>query len=152
VRRAVAVGLALVLGVCLTACGPYAPRSLPIVWSDDDVVGTWVHEADDTSTGATLEFDFDGTVAFEGLPIEVLSFGGSGCNDAIAGSTTLISGEGTWRWRDDRFVVDFSDQSTSTYVWPAGFLSFDRLEFICDVDGAGSYSLVRQEQPPASID
>jgi hypothetical protein len=144
-RKTAGLLIAGLVALSLAGCGPYAPRSLPIVWSGDDVVGTWLHDVEDTSTGATLEFRTNGTFAYEGIPAEVATSGfSSGCNDAIAASSNLVTGEGVWEWKDGQYFVDFSDDLPFTWLYPAGFLNFDTVEFTCDVDHAGSYQLHRQ--------
>ena len=138
-RRAVALLTAAVLLVALTACGPYAARSLPLGASAETVPGTWT-----SADGATLEFDGDGSVDFTELP-EAISDGsdgdGSFCADDLAASADRVSGAGTWSYEGDQIRLQF--ESRIAAFIPYGFASFTGLEYLCDVDGP-SYRFDRQ--------
>lgn len=86
------------LTVSLTGCGQLAAAFTPPVAppTTEDLVGTWVHDKDDSSTGATLTIDENGTFTFDGVPYEVLCESATADMEEIAESDSLESGSGTW--------------------------------------------------------
>ena len=44
------------------------------------------------------------------------------------------------------------DLGARGWLYPTGLLSFDGIEFVCEVDHAGSYLLRREAEPAGSID
>ncbi len=102
-RRLAIAALALVL---LTGCGqyasPYFPASPP---ETDDLIGTWIHAENDTSEGATLTLNADGTLKFDSIPSDVIQ-GNSGEDYAWRQSSNLVSGEGTWIFEPGQTVFD----------------------------------------------
>jgi hypothetical protein len=144
IARCAAIAVVVLL---LTACGPFAPRSLPVGVDENSVTGMWIHDEKDSSAGATVDIRSDGTFSYRGLPAEIIDSEAwtseLGCNDLISDSTDLRSGEGTWEIHD--MGISMNVDESSVWAYPMGFLSFDRIAFICDVDHAGSYVLDRAD-------
>jgi hypothetical protein len=141
---------AVLAAFILTGCGQYAapyPPAIPPHRSE--LVGTWVHEDEDTSTGATLTLNDDGTLEVEGIPFEVLSrLETPDWRD----STDLRSDSGTWEYDESQTVFDrltvaaqFDNYDEVTLDLGAEFLGGPaQLVFVIgDPDSANFYSLKR---------
>lgn len=128
--RALVVGVILALG--LAGC---------VGSGTGDATGAWVHES-----GALIEIRSDGTMTYTDIPAEIASSAdavqGDGCQDAIAQSDDLRSGEGEWSDEDDFYYLYFEDGAVQAYA--GGFPAFDRLEIRCDVESGGAYRFDRQ--------
>lgn len=98
-RRAILVAAVTLLAV--SGCGQYAAPNPPALPPHrGELLGTWVHEDQDSSAGATLTLNDDGTLRFSGIPSEVLS--GDGASWIY--SADLRSGSGTWEYDEGQTV------------------------------------------------
>ena len=147
--------VAVVLAVTLTGCGRYAsPYPPAIPPSHDDLVGTWVHEDEDTSTGASMTLSDDGTVHFDGVPVEVLASAGTGDEFDFQTSTDLRTGEGTWSFDPDQTFfdrltvnIDLDDFAFQQADYGARFLAIPpELSFVIgDPDSGVLYQFTQQQ-------
>lgn len=150
-RALVVAGL---LAVVLTGCGPYAPPYLPAVPpAKDDLVGTWLHEDDDSSTGATLTLRADGTLTYTGIPAKVVSDSDT-YPTTWSTSTDLRSGTGTWSYDTNQTFIDRLSVMIDLDVLANQRLDYDanpfgtapKLNFVVgDPDLGDFYGLTRQD-------
>ena len=117
-RRAITV--AAVALIALTGCGQYAAPYPPAVPPHrGELVGTWVHEDEDSSTGATLRLNDDGTLAVSGVPFEVFTEEGD-----WTVSTDLRSDTGTWDYDESQTVFDRLEVDVVLDQYDVGSLDF----------------------------
>lgn len=145
-RRLAIAALALVL---LSGCEQYAaPNPPPIPPTRDDLVGEWVHTDDDSSAGATLQLNDDGSLSFSGIPVEVLENSSDG-----RFSADLRSGTGTWDYDENQTVFSRLQVSVELDEFGSRELDFgaevvgapaDLVFVIGDPDSGEFYSLERQ--------
>lgn len=156
-RRLAIAAIAL---LALTGCGQYAAPYAPAFPPDsDDLVGTWVHDEDDTSRGATITLDADGTMSFKSIPSEVIE-GNSGEDYEWRSSDDLASGQGSWIFEADQTAFDRlhlyasfdeshpADAASTWLDFGTGlFGGASSINFIIgDPDQAEFYRLVKVEQ------